>query len=150
MVVTDCTNFPNTVVSEDDRERAVPFELLGVKARSGEEKATSLLDVQYRSYEPGSAKINAERVTSIVDVKLCHIQLTYVQRPVLRMLDYILEQALGPVFNPELFLDERSVKNVEMLKQRVKSYMWSVFLMAKKRPFYVPYLGQVSAEIFRI
>jgi hypothetical protein len=32
------------------------------------------------------------------------------------MLDYILEQALGPVFNPELFLDERSVKNVEMLK----------------------------------
>jgi hypothetical protein len=45
MVVTDCTNFPNTVVSEDDRERAVPFELLGVKARSGEEKATSLLDV---------------------------------------------------------------------------------------------------------
>lgn len=95
--VNDLTNFPNTIYLEEDWQLIKSQELIGLLKKEG---ASSLLEVEFRALTDGSSKIKADNVSTFLKVNFNSIHISYIQRPILRLLDYSLVQLLGPLGTP--------------------------------------------------
>ncbi|KAL4498677.1 hypothetical protein ABPG73_003474, partial [Tetrahymena malaccensis] len=119
--VNDLTNFPNTIYLESDWEKIRPQELIGLLKKDG---ATSLLEVEFRSLSDGSNKIQSDNVATFLKVDFKSIHISYIQRPILRLLDYSLVQLLGPLGTPQFFVDEGEIgddQKIQLAKEQEKA-----------------------------
>ncbi|KAL4496109.1 hypothetical protein ABPG72_015531 [Tetrahymena utriculariae] len=119
--VNDLTNFPNTIYLEDDWQKIKPQELIGLLEKDG---ASSLLEVEFRSLSDGSNKIKSDNVATFLKVNFSSIHISYIQRPILRLLDYSLVQLLGPLGTPQFFVDEGEIaedQKIQLAKEQEKA-----------------------------
>jgi len=98
----DTTNYPNTIDSNLEYEKIDKSELLGVG-----EPDKNLLEIVYRDYDPRHPEANNEtRVYSFVVVNVSTVRINYVQKPILRFIDYIVQQIVPNVV-PHSHYDEQ-------------------------------------------
>ncbi|KAL4462680.1 hypothetical protein ABPG74_000510 [Tetrahymena malaccensis] len=102
----DLTNYPNTIYSEEDWQKIQPQELLGILKTNNQ---SNLLEVDFRLLFERSSKIKSDNVDTFVNLVFNSIHLNYIQAPVLRFIDYILQQFLDCLENPNSFIDESEI-----------------------------------------
>ncbi|KAL4505260.1 hypothetical protein ABPG72_016327 [Tetrahymena utriculariae] len=102
----DLTNYPNTIYSEEDWQKIQPQEILGILNKNN---LSNLLEVDFRMLFEGSSKIKSDNVDTFVNLVFNSIHLNYIQAPVLRFIDFILEQFLDCLENPNSFIDESEI-----------------------------------------
>ena len=86
----DTTNYPNTIDSNVEWEKIVPYEMIGVGAES-----KNLLDLKFKSLDPRNPEAdNENKIYSYVDVKISSIRINLLQQPLLRLIDYLSGQLL--------------------------------------------------------
>ena len=66
------------------------------------EHSNSLLEIDFRMFNDGSPKIK-DNINMIVRLKMQQIHVTYVQQPVMRLIDFIMVQVVGVLTTPEYF-----------------------------------------------
>ncbi|EAR98864.2 PH domain protein (macronuclear) [Tetrahymena thermophila SB210] len=104
--VRDSTNYPNTIYSEEDWKNIQYQEILGILNKNN---SSNLLEVDFRMLFEGSSKIQSDNVDTFVNLVFNSIHLNYIQAPVLRFIDYILQQFLECLENPNSFIHESEI-----------------------------------------
>ncbi|CAD8058857.1 unnamed protein product [Paramecium sonneborni] len=91
----DLTNYPNTLSKESEYKLINPKQMIGVKHQQ-----QSLLKVQLNLLSEGSQKI-VNNVNIIINVDMSQLIIHVMMQPVLRLLDYTLQQLLFALSNPK-------------------------------------------------
>lgn len=119
LVLMDFTNYPETIFREEDYTKVQPKEILGLLKQ--EKDQNSLLKIYFRLLNESSPKIDPKtNVTTFLKVHLSQIHVNFMMQPVMRLLDYVLVQALGPLTTPELFMDETVLEKTMKEKMEKK------------------------------
>ena len=93
----DTTNYPETIDSNIDYHRIKKYELVGVG-----EPDKNLLEIGVVDYDPQHPHAdNLTNTYTFVKVNLSTVRINYIQKPVLRIIDYIDEQIVPSVKPPK-------------------------------------------------
>ena len=93
----ETTNYPNTIDSNLHYDKINKYELIGVA-----EENENLLELSFLQYEPQHPEAkNVANTYMFVDVSVGKIRLNYIQKPILRLVDYISTQVVPAVTPPE-------------------------------------------------
>ncbi|CAD8141116.1 unnamed protein product [Paramecium pentaurelia] len=117
----DLTNYPNTLSQESEYDQIQPKQMIGVKHQQ-----QSLLKVSLILFSDGSSKI-FNNVNIIIDVEMSQLIINVMMQPVLRLLDYTLQQLLYALQNPKqtispnsnlIQVDEEAIEQYQNLKSQ--------------------------------
>jgi len=161
----ETTNYPNTIDSNLHYDRIKKFELIGVA-----EENENLLELSFLQYEPQHPEAkNATNTYMFVDVSVGRIKVNYIQKPVLRLLDFVSTQLVPSLSPPEESIipssnkededpevvhqmnqenAERNLKNPKFmdLKVNVKSPIIVVKPLPNSKTYWEIQLGDVYVE----
>lgn len=83
----DTTNYPNTIDSNLEYDKIVPYEMIGTK-----NKTERLMTIKFKSID--LSKVGEDKISSFVNIEIKSIQLNVMQQPLLRLIDYLTGQML--------------------------------------------------------